>query len=119
MTDPHILAPVGMLNEETGKLLEAQIRGCLESCGAALLLDCSQINFMDSSGFGHLVVSLKLVRQSGRDLVLCALNSQLRLVLQLTGTDQVFRIYATRADFLSDQESYASRSGIQDSSVVT
>ncbi len=53
---------------------------------------------MDSSGFGSLVTALKRVRECGKQLYLCSLNSQMRIVLELTGTDRVFTIFPSRHD---------------------
>lgn len=99
MSDPQlVLTPSGILNGESGKQLEATVRSSLEGTQGPLLLDCSELSFMDSSGFGHLVVSHKLVRQQERELLLCGLNIQLLMVLQLTGTDRIFHIFPTRQE---------------------
>lgn len=99
MRDPQlVLSPSGILNGESGKQLEAMVRSALEGTQGPLLIDCSALTYMDSSGFGHLVVSHKLVRQQERELLLCGLNSQLLMVLQLTGTDRIFHIFPTRQD---------------------
>ncbi|MEB3263089.1 MAG: STAS domain-containing protein, partial [Synechococcus sp.] len=76
MSDPQlVLTPSGILNGESGKQLEATVRSSLEGTQGPLLLDCSELSFMDSSGFGHLVVSHKLARQQERELLLCGLNN--------------------------------------------
>jgi anti-anti-sigma factor len=93
-----VLTPSGILNGDSGKQLEATVRSTLEAGQGPLLVDCSGLTFMDSSGFGHLVVSHKLARQQERELLLCGLNSQLLMVLQLTGTDRIFRIFASRQE---------------------
>ncbi|MFY8150123.1 MAG: STAS domain-containing protein [Prochlorococcaceae cyanobacterium] len=98
MSDPQVLTPTGILNGESGGSLEHTIRDTLAGTEGPLLVDCSSLTFMDSSGFGHLVVALKLARQQERELLLCGLNSQLMMVLQLTGTDKIFRIYPTRQE---------------------
>ncbi|CAK6695893.1 STAS domain-containing protein [Synechococcus sp. CBW1107] len=98
MSSVHVLSPTGILNGESGEALEEQIRTALESTTSPLLVDCSALTFMDSSGFGHLVVALKLARQQQRDLFLCGLSAQLLMVLQLTGTDKVFRMFESRQD---------------------
>jgi anti-anti-sigma factor len=45
---------------------------------------------MDSSGFGALVGCLKKVREAGSRLALRSPASQMKLVLEITGTDKVF-----------------------------
>jgi anti-anti-sigma factor len=70
-------------------LLE-QVREALITEPDIVVIDCQQITFMDSSGFGALVGCLKKVREAGRRLVLRSPASQMRLVLEITGTDKVF-----------------------------
>lgn len=56
---------------------------------------------MDSSGFGALVSVLKRVREHGKQLYLCNLNSQVRIVLELTGTEKVFKIFPDQESCLT------------------
>ncbi|MCT0226154.1 STAS domain-containing protein [Synechococcus sp. CS-1328] len=98
MSPVQVLSPTGILNGEFGEMLQEQIRTALETTSQPLLVDCSALTFMDSSGFGHLVVALKLARQQQRDLFLSGLCTQLLMVLQLTGTDKVFRIFESRQE---------------------
>ncbi len=93
MDDLYILRPRGFIDAQNGGDLRAQICSVLAEKPKDFLIDCQDVEFMDSSGFGALVSTLKRVREHGRQLYLCSLNSQLRLVLELTGTDRVFTIF--------------------------
>lgn len=57
-----------------------------------VILDLSQVDFLDSSGLGALVAVLKEVG-SGRSFVLTGLTSNVEKVFRLTRMDSVFTIY--------------------------
>lgn len=64
-----------------------------------ILLDCGGISFMDSSGLGALVVALKNVRAKNGQLFLCAIPDQVKMLLDLTSMDKVFRILKDQQEF--------------------
>ncbi len=94
--DPSVLKPSGLLDAQSGADLRATISLLLNEKPGDILIDCQSIEFMDSSGFGALVSMLKRVREHGKQLYLCSLNSQVRIVLELTGTEKVFTIFPDR-----------------------
>jgi anti-anti-sigma factor len=93
MEDLYVLRPSGFIDAENGMHLRHTVGDVIALKPQDILIDCSQVEFMDSSGFGCLVSSLKRVREQGRQLFLCGLRSQLRTVLELTGTDKVFPVF--------------------------
>src|SRR5664279_2736328 len=58
-----------------------------------LVVDLSDVTFMDSTGLGVLVGRLKLVRMRQGTIVLAGLRDRVRKVFSLTGLDKVFAIY--------------------------
>ena len=66
-----------------------------------VVLDFTQSGYIDSSGLGALVSLSKRVRDAGGDVRLTGLNEDLRRLFELTRLDQLFPLYATRADALS------------------
>lgn len=88
------------MNSETGSELRHEITTALQHSPEDILIDCRHIDFMDSGGFGSLISSLKRVREHGRHLYLCSLNSQLRMVLELTGTDRAFTVFPSSKECL-------------------
>lgn len=57
-----------------------------------LILDMTQVNFMDSSGLGAVVACMKLVGDPKR-LPLCNVAPPVLTLLKLTRMDQVFLVY--------------------------
>jgi anti-anti-sigma factor len=64
-----------------------------------VLVDCRDVELMDSSGLGALVMALKTLRAAGGRLSLCSMNEQLTMVLALTGMDEVFEVFANQDEF--------------------
>ena len=94
-----MIQPEGVLDGDTGKQLREDLSNALAGGMGVILIDAQSITFMDSNGFSALVACLKKVREAGQRLALCSLCSQLKLVLEITGTDQIFEVYADRASF--------------------
>ncbi|MCP9884014.1 STAS domain-containing protein [Synechococcus sp. ATX 2A4] len=105
--DVHVIAPAGALDQTTGHLLKAQLQDAITSGHRHVLVDCGGITFMDSNGFGCLVAALKTTREHGACFALCGVGSQVRLVLELTGTDAVFTIAPDQASYLATLEGAA------------
>lgn len=67
----------------------------------ALLLDCADVTFIDSSGLGALVVALKTVRAGGGQLYLCNIPKQMMMLFELTSMDKVFQILKDEKEFFA------------------
>ncbi len=76
------------------ELFRSTCQGLLseENTTGKILIDFTNINFIDSCGIGSLVTNVKKVREKGRDLVLCGVNPQVMGALSLTGLDQILII---------------------------
>jgi anti-anti-sigma factor len=64
-----------------------------------VLVDLKNVNFMDSSGLGALVLAFKTLRAANSKLVLCSINEQIRILFELTGMDKVFEVFSDRDEF--------------------
>lgn len=65
-----------------------------------VLLDLDQVTFIDSSGLGALVATLKYLTPE-KTLSLAGMTPAVQKVFELTRMDTVFQMYAKRADALS------------------
>jgi anti-sigma B factor antagonist len=63
-----------------------------------LILDLTDVPSLDSMAVGALVRSFVTCNKAGRKLALVGLSHRVRNILQLTGVDPLFEIYATVAD---------------------
>lgn len=76
-----------------------EIRQALAEGADAILTDCQDLGFMDSSGLGAMIVALKIVRAAGKKLYICAINKQVGMLFDLTDTRRIFHIFVDRAEF--------------------
>ncbi|WP_265443197.1 STAS domain-containing protein [Flexivirga meconopsidis] len=60
-----------------------------------VLVDLSEVPFLDSTGLGVLVARLKQLRQGGGDLGLVVPSERLMRNLRITGLDRVFNVYGS------------------------
>jgi anti-sigma B factor antagonist len=67
----------------------------------ALLIDLSQVHYMDSSGIATLVEGMQNCRKVGAQLRLFELSQPVRDVFELARLASVFEIYATMNDALA------------------
>jgi anti-sigma B factor antagonist len=83
---------VGELDMGTAPRLAAALEPVYEHGVATLVLDLSQLQFIDSTGLSHLVKALKRQQTHGGDVVLHAPTDQTRRVLELVGMTTLFTI---------------------------
>src|SRR5207248_4441714 len=90
--------------------LDLYSAGCLrarieeaDTVGAdTVLVDLSEISFLDSAGLGVLVQETERLEGRGHSLVLVTNDPRTRRVVEVTGLNRVLRTYATLQDALSD-----------------
>jgi len=94
MTQPiAIIKAQGVLEKEYGEQLRQQIVETANQEISGILLDLSQISFMNSTGLGILVAVYTTLKKQGKELFLCSLNEQLKIIFELTSMDSCFKIY--------------------------
>jgi len=72
------------------------IREELESVDAhTVVLDMSNVAYIDSAGLGSLVALLKDVRTKGKEFVLASLKPNVKRIFEMTRLDRVFKIVDT------------------------
>ena len=66
-----------------------------------VILDLSEVDFIDSSGLGVILSCYRHLQASSGDLKLCCLNEQVRMLFELVRMHRIFDIYGTREEALS------------------
>ena len=94
-----VLEPTGLIDNAGGTQIRRDVSDLLKLGIEAILIDFSNITFMDSSGLGALVATLQQVRKQESQLYLCSLNDQVSIILELTKMDKIFDILPDRAAF--------------------
>lgn len=79
-----------ILDSASATQFHRDIEKLIESGVNTVLIDLQEVACISSSGLLALVLALKTVRNAGRKLLICSVNEQVRILLELTGLDQVF-----------------------------
>jgi len=95
----RILEPSGILDGTQAEVFRQEVDVALEEGADTLLIDLKDITFVDSSGLGILVVVLKKVRASQKQMFVCSINEQVRMLFELTSMDRVFEVLPDRIAF--------------------
>lgn len=59
-----------------------------------IVLDLSQVEFIDSSGLGAIVTAVRILARRG-DIVITGLHGEVQMMFSLTRMDKVFRVFTT------------------------
>jgi len=95
----RVLEPIGLIDNAGGTQIRREVSDLLEAGIEMILLDLTNITFMDSSGLGALVAILQQVRKKEAHLYLCSINDQVQIILELTKMDKIFDVLTDRAAF--------------------
>lgn len=80
------------LDARVSTRLKADLEQVLDGASYKIAVDLSNIEFIDSSGFGALISLLKKVRTTGGQLFLCKLNSEVKDLMSILQLEQVFLV---------------------------
>jgi anti-anti-sigma factor len=94
-----VIQLTGILDSVSGGQLRRMIEDAIGSGEKLILIDCTAIEFMDSSGLGALVMGLKQTRAIGGRLALAGINDQVQMLLELTDMAEAFEIVPSREAF--------------------
>ena len=93
------IRPTGILDGTRVEELRGKVETILENSSPIVLIDLEETTFVDSSGLGALVSTLKAVRAANRKLYFCSPNAQIKMVFELSGMDQAFEVFESRNAF--------------------
>jgi anti-sigma B factor antagonist len=94
-----IVRPQGILDGTKAAHFRQDISDLIQENAQVILIDFRNVTFMDSSGLGALVLSLKTVRAAGAQLFLCSINDQIQMLFELTSMDRVFEVFENQEEF--------------------
>jgi anti-sigma B factor antagonist len=83
------------------EVLPGLISELLDEGNRKILLNLSDMDYIDSNGLGELVQSLKTSKRFGAQLVLLKPQDRVRKTLKLTNLLPMFSVYETEAEALN------------------
>jgi anti-sigma B factor antagonist len=95
-----ILSPKGDVDMARSPVMLKAITDSLQKKPTALVLDLSNVPYMDSSGLATMVGALQNARKGQTPLKLCGLTARVRSILEIARLNTVFTIFDTREQAL-------------------
>ena len=96
------VTPAGEIDLASAPALKSYLVGLLEPGFTRFVLDLSEVRYLDSTGLGVLIAFGRRLPE-GAQIVLAQVPDPVRALLELTGLDASFEIFATVEDAQSDE----------------
>ncbi len=93
---------VGSLDIATSPTVRAALTSASERGNHRLVVDLTQVDFLDSTGLGALIGGQRRAKEFNGEVRLVAKEGQILRLLRITGLLKVFAVYATLEDALAD-----------------
>jgi anti-sigma B factor antagonist len=96
--DVAVIAAAGEVDVFTAPGLDSEITAQLADGRTRLVVDLSEVSFLDSTGLGVLVKGLKGAREAGGTLHLVVTSERIRKIFDITGLDAAMPLFDTAED---------------------
>ncbi|AOP45516.1 STAS domain-containing protein [Streptomyces lydicus] len=97
-----VVTVTGELDHHTADLLRESLEGCLDDGYARLVVDCSRLEFMDSTGLNVLLGARLRAEAEGGGVHLAGMQPVVARVFEITGAEAVFTVHDSVDTALSD-----------------
>ena len=96
----EVVTVAGELDHHTAEVLRAPLDDALDRGRTRLVVDCSQLEFCDSTGLNVLLGTRLKAEEAGGEVHLAAMLPVVARVFEITGADTVFAIHDSVEDAL-------------------
>jgi anti-sigma B factor antagonist len=96
-----ILELVGRLDTTNYNVLETKIIDLIDSNVVNILIDCSKLDYVSSSGLRILLMALKKISSAKGKFVLCNLQENIAEIFEISGFTSIFEIYPGQEEALT------------------
>lgn len=96
MDGVNVLRLEGRLDASSAKDLKEKVGALVQEKRLNLVIDMAAIDFIDSSGLGSLISSLRSVNKLGGNIKIASLQDQVRAIFELTRLHRIFEIFNER-----------------------
>lgn len=101
MKAPEIIEISGEIDLHRAEELRQALAPAMERRAPEILLDLSEVSYMDSSGLAVLIESYQKARQWGGAFALCGVQKRVRAILDIACLDQILTLYPDRTAALA------------------
>lgn len=91
--DHTVVAVAGEVDIATADTLDAELSAVLAGGARHLIVDLSEVGFLDSTGLGVLVKALKRAREAEGGLAVVVTAERISKVFRITGLDAVMPLH--------------------------
>jgi len=96
-----VVAPRGDLDMAVADTMKRTLTELVDKGQHRIVLDLAAVSYIDSSGLGAFVASMKHARTAGGDIKLCAMQSDVRSIFDMTRLIKVVDVYPSRTEALA------------------
>ena len=97
----YILVLKGEIDREGARTFQDRVTQILDSGEQHLLIDFSDVSYINSPGLSVLILVAKRMEKSGGKFVLTGVNDPIQKVLRISGLTSLFAIIPTRSEALA------------------
>ena len=91
----------GRLDSTNASQLDKRIAGLIDRKEKQILLDCSQLGYVSSSGLRVFLMGLKKLNAIQGKFLICSLQEPISEVFDISGFSGIFSIYGSQAEALN------------------
>ncbi|BAY26060.1 anti-sigma-factor antagonist [Calothrix sp. NIES-2100] len=95
-----VLTPSGRLDITTAWQFRLKLQECISKLSRHVVVNLSQVNFIDSSGLTSLVAGMRDADKLKGSFRICNVHTEAKLVFEVTMMDTVFEIFETEDEAL-------------------
>ena len=97
----NVLQLIGRFDAYAAPVVEEFFQTMNTAHSQCVIVNLSQVDFIDSTGLATLVIGMKRCLQQQGKLVLCNIRQPVRTIFELTRLDTVFTIVSTQEDAIA------------------
>ena len=95
-----VIGIAGRLDTTNYSLLEQKLMALLDDQQDKILMDCSQMDYISSSGLRILLMALKRIKAMNGRFALCGLRENIHEIFEISGFTSIFEIHPSREEAL-------------------
>lgn len=95
-----IVSITGRLDTTNYSSLEKKLTDLIDKREDHILIECSKMDYVSSSGLRILLMALKKITMAKGKFVLCNLQENIREIFEISGFTNIFEIYTSQEEAL-------------------
>lgn len=90
-----VITPAGRIDSTTASDFDKHMNAVIDRGDSWIVVDMSQLDYISSMGLSVFLSAAKKIKAADGRLALAGFNNRVRLVFEMTGFLQLFRVYPT------------------------